>query len=217
VEVTLTCNTGLPLVQSFTIAGGDPVGVNFVVAGYVEGAMDCDVTETGSPAGYAVTYDSCSWDNVLSADAHNCVINNTANAANFTVNKVWEISTGGNAVLEEVVVTAFCDNPIAGGSFDSLNNRWYISDVLGDGDSLTATVDTTLSSANCWAEELIVDSGVESADDCGLRTIQAGGSSSCTFTNTVFFEGIPTLSQYGLAILVLLMLGVGMVGFRRFA
>jgi hypothetical protein len=45
----------------------------------------------------------------------------------------------------------------------------------------------------------------------------AGGNSSCTFTNTVFFEGIPTLSQYGLALMALLMLGVGMVGFRRFA
>ena len=31
VEVTLTCNSGLPLEQSFTIAGGDPAGVTFVV------------------------------------------------------------------------------------------------------------------------------------------------------------------------------------------
>lgn len=217
VEVTLTCNSGLPLVQSFTIAGGDPVGVNFVVTGYTEGTMNCDVTETGSPAGYAVTYDNCSWDNVLSADTHNCVISNTADAATFTVNKEWELSAGGDAVLEQVVVIAFCDNPISGGTFDAPNQRWYISDVLGDGDSLTAIVDTTLSSANCWAEEPDLESGVESEDDCGPRTIPAGGSSSCTFTNTVFFEGIPTLSQYGLAILALLMLGVGMVGFRRFA
>jgi hypothetical protein len=33
----------------------------------------------------------------------------------------------------------------------------------------------------------------------------------------VFFEGIPTLNQYGLALLALLMLGVGAVGLRRFA
>jgi hypothetical protein len=181
--------------------------------------MDCDVTETGSPDGYAVMYDDCSWDNVLSADAHNCVISNVANAATFTVTKVWEIFTGGggNAVLEAVPVSIFCDNQIAGGYFDDLNERWYISDVLGNGDSLTATVNTILGPAHCWAEELVIASGVESEDDCGLRTIQAGESSSCTFTNTVFFEGIPTLSQYGLAILALLMLGVGMVGFRRFA
>jgi hypothetical protein len=39
---------------------------------------------------------------------------------------------------------------------------------------------------------------------------------SCEIVNTVFFEGIPTLNQYGMAILALLMLGVGFVGFRRF-
>ena len=68
-----------------------------------------------------------------------------------------------------------------------------------------------------WATESVATSGVESSDDCGARPITAGGSSSCTFVNTVFFEGIPTLSQYGLAIMALLMLGLGMVGFRRFA
>ena len=66
------------------------------------------------------------------------------------------------------------------------------------------------------AEESITQSGVESEDNCGGRSIEAGGSSSCTFVNTVFFEAIPTLSQYGLALLALLMLGIGAVGFRRF-
>jgi len=47
--------------------------------------------------------------------------------------------------------------------------------------------------------------------------VEAAGSNGCEITNTVFFEGIPTLSQYGLALMALLMLGVGMVGFRRFA
>jgi hypothetical protein len=32
----------------------------------------------------------------------------------------------------------------------------------------------------------------------------------------VFFEGIPTLSQLGMLIMALLMLSVGLVGFRRF-
>jgi len=39
----------------------------------------------------------------------------------------------------------------------------------------------------------------------------------CTATGTQFFEGIPTLSQYGMALMALLMLGVGFIGFRRFA
>ena len=49
-----------------------------------------------------------------------------------------------------------------------------------------------------------------------IEGIKAAEEVSCEFTNTVFFEGIPTLSQYGLAIMALLMLGVGFVGFRRF-
>ena len=43
----------------------------------------------------------------------------------------------------------------------------------------------------------------------------AGDEIACEIVNTVFFEGIPTLNQYGMAILALLMLGVGLVGFRR--
>jgi hypothetical protein len=72
--------------------------------------------------------------------------------------------------------------------------------------------------------EDIVDSAVESRNTCGnifggkkgKVTVYPGEGASCTFTNTVFFEGIPTLNQYGLAIMALLMLGVGFVGFRRF-
>jgi hypothetical protein len=93
---------------------------------------------------------------------------------------------------------------------------WTLSGEIGDGGSLEATVDTTDGPARCSAIEKITQSGVESVDDCGWRDIPAGGSDDCTFTNTVFFEGIPTLSQYGLMVLALLMFGVGAVGFRRF-
>jgi len=63
-----------------------------------------------------------------------------------------------------------------------------------------------------------MQSGVEgtASDACGDADLDAGDSATCTFTNTVFFEGIPTLGQYGLAVLALLMLGAGFIGFRRF-
>jgi hypothetical protein len=71
--------------------------------------------------------------------------------------------------------------------------------------------------ATCSATEDIDQSGVESVElGCSGTTLSAGGSHTCVFTNTVFFEGIPTLNQYGLALLVLLTLGVGFVGLRRF-
>jgi IPTL-CTERM motif len=222
VEVTLSCNTGLPLTQSFMISDDEPV--NFVVTNFTQGAMDCEVTETGTAAGYTPSYDngsivsttSCAYTGVASGE-YACAIINTAEPATFAVTKDWVIGGAeGDDVIEEAIVTIFCNNEIQEGSWNG--SHYVLSDLLiGDGDSLVATVDTTLQSALCWAEEDIVQSGVESEDDCSQRAIPAGGSSSCTITNTVFFEGIPTLSQYGLALLTLLTLSIGFVGLRRFA
>ena len=65
-------------------------------------------------------------------------------------------------------------------------------------------------------------------DDAAESTVAPGGTLeimpadadsdiTCTVTNTfAFFEGIPTLSQFGRGIMALLMLAVGVVGFRRF-
>ena len=228
VDVTLTCNTGLPLEQDFTIAGGDPAGVTFVVTD-IAGTVSCEVTESGGPAGYTPIFNGgagCSWENI-SPGNYTCSIFNQADDATFTVTKEWIVmGEGGEEVNEEAYVTIYCDAVITNNGpspefslrgNDNGNGLYSISDYLGDGESLVATVDTTTGPATCWADESINQSGVESEDDCFPREIPAGGSSSCMFTNTVFFEGIPTLSQYGLAFLALLMLGVGLVGFRRFA
>jgi IPTL-CTERM motif len=88
---------------------------------------------------------------------------------------------------------------------------------------------------NCWVDEKVYDSSVEVDNGCEKPYVEvstaeseepvyplhveigdADDSNECTITNTVFYEGIPTLSQYGMAIMALLMLGVGFVGFRRF-
>ena len=51
-----------------------------------------------------------------------------------------------------------------------------------------------------------------------IFSADAGNTITCTVTNTfVFFEGIPVLNRYGLALLALLMLGIGVIGFRRFS
>lgn len=71
--------------------------------------------------------------------------------------------------------------------------------------------------SHCFVVEAVRDDAVEVSNGCGSLTVAVGQSDSCTVTNTVFFEGIPTLGQYGLAILALLTLGIGLVGFRRYA
>ena len=227
VDVTLTCNGGLPLVQDFTIAGGDPAGVTFVVTDLPDAGATCTVTESGGPDGYTPVLNGgagCSWDGVTSG-LRTCVIANEADPATFTVNKVWEVNVeSGEEVLRVADITITCDAEIEGGYQDLQMptlvppgyDDWMLDGtIIGDG-SVEATVDTSMGPATCSAEETSEQSGVEVTDDCGERQIAAGATSECTITNTVFFEGIPTLNQYGLAIMALLMLGMGMVGFRRF-
>jgi uncharacterized repeat protein (TIGR01451 family) len=217
VEVTLACDTGLPLVQSLVIAGGDPTGVTFVVTDYVDGTMTCWVDEVTNTPGYDVDDSDCKWELVNSIDSpFGCVIRNTAQDGTFTVNMEWDIDNeGGDVINEETPVTIWCDSPIVPGNAGQ--GGYTYSTTLGDGDSTSVKVSTELGSATCSATQNQTQSGVESSGCPGSYTINAGGSASCTFTNSVFFEGIPTLNQYGLALLALLMLGVGMVGFRRFA
>jgi hypothetical protein len=67
-------------------------------------------------------------------------------------------------------------------------------------------------------EENISNSAGESDDsecDKVLLPLGADPPPSCTIYNTVFFEGIPALSDYGMVILVLLMFGMGLAGVRR--
>ncbi len=75
----------------------------------------------------------------------------------------------------------------------------------------------------CWVDEnasnndlVEVDNGCGDSSSNAEIEVAVGMGDECTITNTVFFEGIPTLNQYGMAILALLMLGVGFIGMRRF-
>lgn len=237
VDVHLVCNTGLPLIQEFSItdpaSGGQWPIVGFVVREYQFGELDCHVFEDPIPNGYSPSYtagaddgvgdvsddgEGCYFDNVVNG-AFTCEIGNDADPGRFTITKYWEVDGAvGTEVVETARVDISCDSAIL--SVDGVLLQYQTNsvsvDLTGDGDSVTVEVDTADGPANCSATEQTNQSGVESTDDCGTRVIPAGGSSSCMFTNTVFFEGIPTLNRYGIAVMALLMLGVGMVGYRKF-
>ena len=220
VEVTLTCNSGLPLEQSFTISGGGP-GVTFVVTDLPDSGADCEVTEAGGHDNYTSVMNGgvgCEWAGVTGG-FRSCRIVNEANPATYTVTKDWVIQDERlNEVDYSVDVSIVCDSDIlaVGGVSTYVGSSTTVS--LSGADSVDVMVETLFGPANCYAEEDIVQSGVESegSDECSGAELTAGGSAECVFTNTVFFEGIPTLSQYGMALMALLMLGVGFIGFRRF-
>ena len=232
VEVVITCNTGLPLEQEFIISQGNPV--NFVVTSFIPAEMNCVVEEIGGTDGYITSYEAgtitgvadiinddpygCHYEGIIGGQ-FTCDLTNTAEPTTFTVYKDWVIENDGRDFVDLLVDVAIsCESEIfEDGAVQVNDNLWILSGEIGDGGSLTATVDTTTGPARCSAVENVSQSSrVESADDCYWRDIPAGSSDFCTFTNTVFFEGIPTLNQYGLMLLALLMLGVGAVGFRRF-
>jgi len=247
VDVTLSCFTGLPLIQSQTIS--ETQDVNFIVQSFESGELNCSVTEdldTPELLGYTPTYVSggpsssdndggCNFYNVEGGDENTCHIINDADPVEVVIEKDWIIEgMGGDSVDQNFRVTVYCDAPILGqdvrgdfngcglipikGTDTDLLVLQYCKELYGFGDEIfVVDVIPEWPSSSCYAVETVYDSGVEIDNDCGNLQISHGQGDSCLITNTVFFEGIPTLSQYGMAILVLLMLGVGLVGFRRFA
>ena len=160
----------------------------------------------------------CLW-NPVAADLNHCAIVNHAQIATFTAHVMWNmIHEGGDPVDTHNPVSITCNRDITSASSGNISNDMRTATaILGDGGFLTITVDTSGGAAACSAAQSIAESAVETESDCQVRLLEAGSSDSCTFVNTVFFEGIPMLGDRGLAILVLLMLGMGIVGVRRFA
>ncbi|MDT8322073.1 MAG: IPTL-CTERM sorting domain-containing protein [Xanthomonadales bacterium] len=233
VNVTLTCNTGLPLEQDADITSSD--GVVFVVTelASVED-IDCTVTES-VPSGYSAEYFANFSDSSTTACVfeggvervgpdNTCVIENSPDTVEVTVSTVWDlINNGGADISQETDVTITCNAPIDGG--DALGEPFvgYYSatDTLVGNDSFTVSVAPAPGGSQCFATDTVNNSAVEGTSTCGSQlspgmSISVGSGDSCEFTYTVFFEGIPTLSQYGLAVMILLMLGVGFIGVRRF-
>jgi hypothetical protein len=225
-EVTLTCNSGIPLQQSFSgdvtfvvmdLLDGtnctidiDGVDADWMVASAESDGVDtgdqcvfladpgntytCDITLVPVPFQFSVTVD---W--VISAEAHGGV--GEFATVTQTCLQVWDTATSTNVDYIGPVTAANpgATNPIVSPELtpDPLGNT-VCSAVFDDGGS---------------------GSGLEVVNGCqpGIDVPLGSPSPSCTITATAFYEGIPTLNQYGLALMALLMLGIGMVGFRRYA
>jgi hypothetical protein len=171
----------------------------------------------------------CQFDNVQAGDVARCDIRNNPTPVEVEVTKMWDITNAGAAGDDYSLateITVACNAKIlnnTGKKGPFFFKRFYLSDASYTAGEATVTVEVIpeYPSSDCFAFEGDVDSAVEVTSDCGnpevpLMEVSVGEGDSCTITNTLFFEGIPTLNQYGMAIMALLMLGVGFVGFRRF-
>jgi hypothetical protein len=228
VAIAIDCNTGIILDQDKLLSNNEYV--EFVVTDFTEGTLNCFIVEGEVTDGYSATYSGdgingdCEWEAIEDGDAYTCEILNEPDSVKIEVTKVWEVVGDNNDVSLEYSLRARCNNVYnpenvemqAGG------NGYYKKIGYDNGEGPGSEVHNFYvrpgyPSSNCYVNERVYDSAIEIDNGCGSLTVSAGVGATCTITNTVFFEGIPTLSQYGMAIMALLMLGVGFVGFRRFA
>lgn len=181
----------------------------------------------------------CFFSSVQVGEQNTCYVNMDADDAILTINKEWDfVGNAGNTLdidFEGRIRVCTDSSGVLVGA-NQQNGQWCTGClVTGPG---ADSCDFTFTGAN-WEGNAVrifeqnFDSAIEvDISDCvkigpvrdgsngsqGGRAddIFNGDTPECTIYNTVFFEGIPTLNQYGLAIMALLMLGVGFVGFRRF-
>jgi hypothetical protein len=135
------------------------------------------------------------------------------------VTQQWLLLNDEVVIDDSARVNLFCANALDGDGEDNNGIMSWSWILTGDGDSRTATVYPHQDgSTNCWVEERVAPSAVEHDNDCSdsFPVLIGDEPHFCTVTNTVFFEGIPTLSQYGLLLFSALMLLTGMVATRRF-
>lgn len=225
VGVTIDCNTGLPLMQTASISEGD--GVTFVVVDYNEGEMDCSVSET-VPEGYSQSYlaggdsnpaaddEACLFTAVEFEDANSCDITNALEPVEVIVHKEWIDEHPEHQLPTFVNITLRCENAEIVNGF-SCGNDACSEQFIGPGNPGAFLVfpDWNGSTA-CSATEVPEVGVLQDVSDCGSMPLAPGEGDECTIVNTRLFAGIPTLGQYGLAVLALLMLGMGLAGVRRF-
>ena len=220
VTATLTCNSGLPLQQSFEISEGSPV--NFVVTDlpFTTPGTSCEITIDGVDTAYSVEGSanggaaaaSCVYEvgGFANDGANDCVFTATPMPTTITVESTF-IGAEDPSIDTTFETTLTCTNvsPDTGSSFITADTSSGVSPLVVDW--YAAPGET----ASCTAVMVPESSAVEGSE-CAFTFVLGDEEAGCDVVGTVFFEGIPTLSQYGLAIMALLMLGVGFVGMRRF-
>lgn len=246
ITVELTCNTGNPLVQDFEIGPTTEDKVIFTVENFdLEKFISCEVVPS-SLTGFEVVRvetngdwtddDTCLWTadekNLSTKEDNYCRFVMAPKTFEYVVAKEWVYNVDSDEydISEKAKIRWTCENVLTSTLpyDDELTTAYGKFTLYGDDDDSVTTLRPNpwadaddKDATTCYAEEKVYDSAVESDGACnednGPTTFVVGeDSKTCTITNTVFFEGIPTLSQYGLAVMALLMLGVGFVGFRRF-
>jgi uncharacterized repeat protein (TIGR01451 family) len=240
------CNDGHDAYQEKDVTPGNPhnfVLTDFT-AGEADCTIYEEVPE-GYTAWYEATGpnavgdpndEECRFEDVTGAPDNQCIIVNRVIPIEFDVRKIWfdefpqfnnpMYAMGKYECWNESPVLQLCTESSEGLCPYELPFMKYGLKWQGD-----ESWDTFLAwphyngETYCTVTEKIHDSSVESdAEDCfevevmlGVEVDPEDDEYECTIYNTRLYEGVPTLDRLSLALMSLLLLGFGMVAFRRFA
>ncbi|MEO7200207.1 MAG: IPTL-CTERM sorting domain-containing protein, partial [Dokdonella sp.] len=193
VPVELLCTSGTVTTTPLNASESSPAV--FTVTGASPGAT-CTATET-VPGGYTAAQADC----ISVALGGSCTITNTLDSNTIVVNKDF---------IPDSTATVPVELTCSSGTVTTT--------PLNASESSPAVFTVTSASpgTTCTATETVPNGYTAEQTDCA--SVALGGS--CTITNrsdSVAATPIPTFNRYGMALLALLMLGVGFVGFRRFS
>ncbi len=195
VPVDLICTTGI--VTATPLNASEATPAVFTVTGADPGTT-CTATET-VPVGYTAAQVDC----IDVPMGGSCTITNTLASNTITVNKDFIPDSTAT-----VPVALTCTSGT-------------VTTALLNASEATPAVFTVTGAdpgATCTATETVPTGYTAAQADC--IGVPMGGS--CTITNTldavvgVSAAPIPIFNRYGIAILALLLLGLGFIGFRRF-
>lgn len=177
VGVTLSCNGGIPMEQSYTISEGNPV--SFAVRDFVAGETDCEVEEQGPSGIYNRSYDngtvvsdtSCLFTDI-EADSYTCAISNESTATAFTTLSVYRVFSDENPADIEVQLNCGNAVAVAPSVATSSEESPAVFEIGWDGSGPDPT---------CTASEIVSIPGYTSNNiDCKRIKVPEGDENSCT-------------------------------------
>lgn len=235
VTVDISCNSGLPLTQSAEISetGEGFHVVTFTVQGFVHGDTDCTITETTVP-GYIASFEAtgasamdpdpenpgCYFSGVSYGDVNHCTIGNALQPVPWYLTVAWSGDNQHGIPPQPVELEVNCENVLEGGSGQPGS---FTDTITLDPGALPFEypVYPTWSepASRCRTEAVSGSRAVEFDQGCAdWLEIRVGDEvAECTVIATLFFEGIPALDRYHVALMIFLLLGFGLVGIRRIA
>jgi hypothetical protein len=122
-----------------------------------------------------------------------------------------------NLVIQITELFDIVDLTCTSGPPTDADQRWNIG-ALAAGETTDTSVICTVGPAAAAGSTYSVELALYSVDqpDSDDTNDSSAEDSTVEVSADLSIEGIPTLSQYGLALMALLMLGIGFIGFRRF-